>query len=94
MARSAAIVVVRAPGNTARTAGYCGNGDSSGGSGNEDDSKGNSGKNGECGGNNGGGASHLLLFLCGRAHDTVTRFVFCSIHNCHMMTQATVRQYT
>jgi hypothetical protein len=105
-------------GNSATTAGYCGNGggevDSDGGGksegiasttagyrgkgsvGNKDNRKGSSGENGECGGNNGGGISHLFLilfFLVGLRTRSQCSF-FCSINNCHVMTQTTVRLYT
>ena len=78
-------------GSAAMTVGYPGNS----GGGNEDDSKGNSGKNGEHGGNNGGSVSHpslIFLFLVGLRTRSQGLF-FCSIHNCHMMTQTTVRLY-
>jgi hypothetical protein len=82
----------KSKGSAARTAGYHGNG----GSGNKDNSKGNSGENKEHGGNNGGGVSHLsliFLFLVGLRTRSQGSF-FCSIHNCHIMTQTTVRLYT
>ena len=85
------MVVVRAKDSAATTEGYRGNG----GSGNKDDRKSNSGENGERSGNSGGGASHLCLiffFLVGLTTDKVTGSFSCSIHNCHVMTQTTVRQ--
>ena len=91
VARLAATVVARATGGTEITAGYHDNGSG----GNEDNSKGNSGKNGEHGGNNGGGASHLcLIFFFFVGLTTQSKVCFCSIHNCHVMTQTTIHQYT
>ena len=94
VARLAATVVARATGSAATSVEYRADGDS--GNEDKDGSKGNSSKNGERNGNNGGSASHLCLiffFLGGLMTQSQGLFI-CSIHNCHMMTQTTVRQYT
>jgi len=91
LARPAVTVVARAKDSAATAEGYC----NDGGGGNKDDSKSNSSKIGERSGNSGGGASHLCLiffFLVGLTTDKVTGSFSCSIHNCHVMTQTTVRQ--
>ncbi len=91
--RLAATVVARAMGSATMTAGYHGNGGGGNEDEDEDDNKGNKGKNRESDGNNRGGASYLCLiffFLVGLT--THSRVFFCSIHNCHVMTQTTVCQ--